>query len=77
MSCVRRNLAIKSPGLNSRGRIQAIRKLTRMEIVSAPSPTQYRLAVSEQIIGGAQARLVEQFACREAAQWNGLVLGVP
>ena len=72
------NLAtVKRGPLDPRGRIQSVRKLTRVEVIAAPSSAQYRLAVAKQVIGGTQARLVEQRPRREARQWNGAVLGMP
>src|SRR5207253_3723669 len=73
----RGNLPIETDRLDPRGRIQAVGKLTSVEVVAAPSSAEHGLAVAEEVIGGAQARLVEQGPRREATQRNGAVFRVP
>src|SRR5208283_4189529 len=69
--------AVERDRLDPRGRIQTIGKLTRVEVVAAPSSADHGLAVAKEVISGAQARLVEQRPRRESTQWNGAVFGMP
>src|SRR5437773_5070808 len=68
---------IETDRLDPRGRVQAIRELTCVEIVPTPSSTEYRFPVAEEVVCRTQARLIVQRARRETAWWYGLVLAMP
>ena len=53
---------------NSRRHVQARGELAGVVVVTAPAAAKYRLAVAEQIVSNAEARLIEQRPCRESAE---------
>src|SRR5262249_2647513 len=76
-SCGRRNLLVVTDRFDACRRVQATRELTNMEVVATPPSSEHRLAIAKQIIGGAQARLVEQRSCRVATQGDRAIHGMP